>query len=804
MSAAATAQAAEPRVLVDGCQLELIAKEPDIVTPIGTAVDAKGRLLVVESHTHERPPDYKGPSGDRIRMLADSDGDGKLDKWSTFAEGYQQAMNLCVRPDGAVYLVTRRDVRLLRDTNGDGVADQEQMLIKLQTEDQYPHNALSGIALAKTAEGDAMYLGLGENHGAPYKLIGSDGVVIEDHGGAGTIFRCGLNGEKLERYATGFWNPFSICCDDGHVFCVDNDPDSSPPCRLIEALPAGDYGHRYEYGRAGVHPLQSWNGELPGTLPMICGTGEAPTVVILHHGYLWVTSWGDHRIDRFELSLDGNNMYQARRTTVVQGDANFRPTGMTVTAGGSLYFADWVDRSYPVHGKGRIWRLQVGNESTKIPVRPSSAQFASSAPTRISPIALYDEAVRWPSLRQAFISSQKSQPNGDDTSRWNASPNPQVRLMLLERLRWHGLKGEVRDRTLRAALADRDADLRLYAIRWIGDERISALRDDVAKLLNGPMPNERYFLGVLAAIDWLEGDSSMRNSGISDELLIRELQNSKRSSEQHALALRLINPNHKWLTLARLKDYLKSDAEPVRTEAVRTLAIRGGAGSWTALAEVAKSSKERPQLRADAIAGLAGASENFVPLLEQLAGDGDVKVAAEATRVLRLTGKHPAEAEQKPAVNDLDAWNQLIGSEGEAESGRRLFFTAAGPRCANCHQFAGRGGRIGPDLTHLGRQQSRERIVASVLQPSRDMAPDYQPWTLLTSDGVAHVGLRLPKGGDDGKEEYADANGHEFELNSEDIDVREPSEKSIMPDGLERTLSINDLRDLVAFLAAGS
>jgi putative heme-binding domain-containing protein len=84
------------------------------------------------------------------------------------------------------------------------------------------------------------------------------------------------------------------------------------------------------------------------------------------------------------------------------------------------------------------------------------------------------------------------------------------------------------------------------------------------------------------------------------------------------------------------------------------------------------------------------------------------------------------------------------------------------------------------------------------------MAPDYQPWTLLTSDGVAHVGLRLPKGGDDGKEEYADANGHEFELNSEDIDVREPSEKSIMPDGLERTLSINDLRDLVAFLAAGS
>jgi putative heme-binding domain-containing protein len=525
--------------------------------------------------------------------------------------------------------------------------------------------------------------------------------------------------------------------------------------------------------------------------------------VILHHGYLWVTSWGDHRIDRFELSLDGDNMYQARRTTVVQGDANFRPTGMTLAADGSLYFADWVDRSYPVHGKGRIWRLQVGDDAAKIPPRRSPAQLASSTPTGTSLIALYDEAVRWPSLRQAVIARQQAQP-GDDPGRWNASPNPQVRLMMLERLRWQGLKDEARDRTLRAALADRDADVRLYAIRWTGDERVSALRDDVAKLLDGPMPNERYFLGVLAGIDWLDGDSSMRNSGISDELLVRELQNDKRSPELHALALRLIDPNHKWLTLAKLTQYLNSDVDGLRTEAIRTMAIRGGAGSLAVLATVAKNPKEKSALRTEAITGLASAVEGYIPLLEQLAGDGDARIAAEATRVQRLIGKHSAEAEQKPAVNDLDAWSELIGSGGDAQSGRRLFFMATGPRCANCHQFAGRGGRIGPDLTHIGRQQSRERIIVSVLQPSRDMAPDYQPWTLLTSDGVAHVGLRLPKGGDDGKEEYADANGHEFELNSEDIEVREPSEKSIMPDGLERMLSIGDLRDLVAFLATGS
>src|SRR3954470_24484608 len=115
------ASAAEPRVAGGGYKLELIAKEPQIVTPIGMAFDRKGRLLVVESHTHQRPENYKGPEGDRVRMLTDSHGDGRLDRWSTFAEGFRHTMNLLVREDGAVYVVMRHKIVLLRDTDGDGV-----------------------------------------------------------------------------------------------------------------------------------------------------------------------------------------------------------------------------------------------------------------------------------------------------------------------------------------------------------------------------------------------------------------------------------------------------------------------------------------------------------------------------------------------------------------------------------------------------------------------------------------------------------------------------------------------------------
>src|SRR5262245_41875682 len=79
-----TSGAAEPRVANNRYKLELIAGDPQIVTPIGVAFDRNGHLLVIESHTHERPQGYQGPSGDRIRMFADSDGVGRLDRWSTF------------------------------------------------------------------------------------------------------------------------------------------------------------------------------------------------------------------------------------------------------------------------------------------------------------------------------------------------------------------------------------------------------------------------------------------------------------------------------------------------------------------------------------------------------------------------------------------------------------------------------------------------------------------------------------------------------------------------------------------------
>src|SRR5438309_7989047 len=358
-------QAAPPTCIDNRLVIELVAREPDIVTPTGIAVDPQGRIWVIENNTHQRPADYKGPASDRIRIFSDFDANGRPRKMHTFAEGFRDSMGLALGKEGAVYLATRSAVHVLSDTVGDGVAHERQVIVKLDTSARYPHNGLSGFAFDALGN---LYFGLGENEGLPYKLIGSDGTTLGGGGEGGSIYRCRPDGSNLIRVATGFWNPFGLGIDPlGRLFAVDNDPDSRGPCRLLHIVQGGDYGYRYRNGRKGLHPFTAWNGELPGTLPMVAGTGEAPCAVVPYNsgglpaeyrGKLLVTSWGDHLIERFQLTPRGAS-FTSQSEAVVRGGEDFRPVGMVTAPDGSLYISDWVDKSYPVHGKVRIWRLRM-------------------------------------------------------------------------------------------------------------------------------------------------------------------------------------------------------------------------------------------------------------------------------------------------------------------------------------------------------------------------------------------------------------------------------------------------------------
>src|SRR5438132_8895587 len=361
-----TAEGAEIRIpAVNDAQLQLtlFAAEPDILTPIGLAIDKRGRLFVVESHTHFPRPDYPGPKFDRVKLFEDTRGEGKPGKISIFADGLHHSMNLAFSPGGELYLTHRNGLVILHDKDADGVSESRTTVLELQTSGNYPHNGIGGIAFSPDGW---LYVGLGENLGEKYTLKGSDGRTHGGGGEGGNIFRCKPDGSELRLVATGFWNPFALAFyQGGHLLAVDNDPDSRPPCRLLDVVEQGDYGFKFRYGRSGLHPFVAWNGELPGTLPMMAGTGEAPSGILncdsarlpsAYRGAVLVTSWGDHFLELYRPRPVGASL-RAEREIVAESDERFRPVPIAAAPDGAVYFTDWADKDYSVHGKGRIWRL---------------------------------------------------------------------------------------------------------------------------------------------------------------------------------------------------------------------------------------------------------------------------------------------------------------------------------------------------------------------------------------------------------------------------------------------------------------
>lgn len=109
---------------------------------------------------------------------------------------------------------------------------------------------------------------------------------------------------------------------------------------------------------------------------------------------------------------------------------------------------------------------------------------------------------------------------------------------------------------------------------------------------------------------------------------------------------------------------------------------------------------------------------------------------------------------------------------------------------------------MGPDLTRIGRSGDRKWLLTAILEPSRHIGPAFQPWTIRTRDGRTLTGISLRKGGD--SEEYYGPDGKEFRLRLADIEFRRESSVSLMPEGLARNLTPNELSDLLTFLAGNS
>jgi putative membrane-bound dehydrogenase-like protein len=186
--------------LPEGYDIDLVASEPLIVDPVNFAFGPDGRLWVVEMGDYPRGEDGEGAPGGRIKVLSDADHDGVFDHATVFLDELGFPNGVMPWRDGALVSCVP-DVFFARDADGDGRADERQVLLTGFPASN-PQHRVNGFAygldglvhLAHAANGITA-----PKTGKTYDLAGRDFALDPDTG---------------EVLATSGDSQFGRCCDD--------------------------------------------------------------------------------------------------------------------------------------------------------------------------------------------------------------------------------------------------------------------------------------------------------------------------------------------------------------------------------------------------------------------------------------------------------------------------------------------------------------------------------------------------------------------------------------------------------------
>ncbi|MBA3483804.1 MAG: HEAT repeat domain-containing protein [Pirellulales bacterium] len=188
---------------------------------------------------------------------------------------------------------------------------------------------------------------------------------------------------------------------------------------------------------------------------------------------------------------------------------------------------------------------------------------------------------------------------------------------------------------------------------------------------------------------------------------------------------------------------------------------------------------------------------------------------ADALPSLRMDVLRQALAKYSPAVQQrVDALESLVNvdaaaqrqrieellpriADGDVRRGHAVFHSAKAA-CTACHVVGHAGGTVGPELTRIGGIRTDRDLLESILFPSLSFVQSYESTLILTAEGRAISGRIL----DETDEHYVVATGpaEETRVRREEVEEMQPGTISVMPAGLDKQLSVQELADLVAFL----
>lgn len=354
--------------LPHGFEVQLFASEPEIQKPMNMAFDARGRLWV--SGSNDYPYANLEQPGDSIRVLEDTDGDGRADKFTTFVDGITIPMGLYPYQDGVIAF-TIPNIVFYRDSDGDGKADQQQILYGPFDYSRDTHGLNN--AFRRGLDG-WIYACHGFNNRS--KVSGADGHEIEMQ--SGNTYRFRIDGSRIEHYTHGQVNPFGMTFDlIGDLYNSD--------CHTVPITLLLKDGYYPSFGKP-----HDGLGFVPAVMTHLHGSTAIAGVTQItgnkfpaeFRNHLLVGNVMTSRVHRDRIEYNGSTVKVVEEPDfLTSSDPWFRPVDIQCGPDQAIYIADFYNRiighyeiplDHPERDRtrGRIWRITYSPDDSK-PIQPS-------------------------------------------------------------------------------------------------------------------------------------------------------------------------------------------------------------------------------------------------------------------------------------------------------------------------------------------------------------------------------------------------------------------------------------------------
>ncbi|MCA9080634.1 MAG: PQQ-dependent sugar dehydrogenase [Planctomycetaceae bacterium] len=167
----------------------------------------------------------------------------------------------------------------------------------------------------------------------------------------------------------------------------------------------------------------------------------------------------------------------------------------------------------------------------------------------------------------------------------------------------------------------------------------------------------------------------------------------------------------------------------------------------------------------------------------------------------RVSTAPPLTVTSKPPLKAIrvekHAFHALT-NQGNPNNGQQLFNRQGLTRCTICHKVGQAGGDIGPNLSSIGGKFDRQHLIDALLHPSNQIVEGYRVTQFALTDGQITSGIIKTES--ETAIQFVDNQGDLFEVDVNDIEERKTSDVSLMPEGLEDSLSPEQFTDLIAYL----